>query len=117
LIDGEDTHHRAAGTGYDPVGKISIGGYKHMTWQFTYWNLIRSFLELEHLLIHKLGLFVGNHIWVKGTLGIGLFTGLAFTTAPPGKCKAGETTFDPDILSVITRFAANVDCCCFGGYC
>jgi hypothetical protein len=88
-----------------------------MSWQFTDWHLIRRFLQLENLLVDELRLFMGDNIGIKRAFRFRFITRLRLASTPPRKGKPGESTINPDVLAVVAVFAANVDYCCFGGYC
>jgi hypothetical protein len=54
-----------------------------VTGKFTHWYLIRGFLKLQNLLVHKLALLMVNDIGIERALFTGLVTGLLRATAAP----------------------------------
>lgn len=79
-----------------------------MTGHFTNRNLIRGFLELENLLVHKLALLVVNHVRIERTFLIWLVAWHLFTTALSGKGEAREAAVNDDIFTVVAALAADV---------
>jgi hypothetical protein len=48
-----------------------------MAWQFSDWNLIWRFLELEDLLIDELAFLVDDEVWIHGTAVLPAIVALA----------------------------------------
>ena len=80
-----------------------------MTRKLTNWNLIRGFLEFEHLLVHKLTLFMIHHVWVQWALFAGLITGFFGAAATAWEGKSREATVNMNVFAVIATLATNVD--------
>lgn len=86
-----------------------------MSWQLTYWHLIRRFLELEDLLVDELALVMGDNVGVQWTLFLDALPGLSLSSTSPGKRETGEASLDRQILAVVAVLATNVNNCGLGG--
>ena len=79
-------------------------------------DIVRSFLELEDLLVDKLTLLVHDKVRVEGTFlasVIGPFGSAAYSW----ECDATETRVYRDVFSVAAISALDVEAGSFGGKC